>query len=237
MDVGALDSGWGCWGDPGSESSREGCPVQGRLSLQWPFNKPLSSSRRSGNAMIIAAVPDARGRCFWSGWSWVEGQDRGPVGLPGLQRARPWVSAGQLAEAHVGRCSLGNGADRACGHVVSAEPQPGGGAGALPVAVTHSLGYFPRRQPPGMRMKTRTTLWRSRRRRATRPVSPSTCSLSAVSSGMGPGGSPQDTAPEGGRGSSLGPQSGGPASGVPSPCHVVLGSLPSRRLPLWSHVH
>lgn len=166
-------------------------------------------------------------------------------GGPGPRaRGAPWAAAcpsvGLSRPAGGGACGplqFRERGDRVCGHVVSAEPQPGGGAGALPVAVTHSLGYFPRRQPPGTRMKTRTTLWRSRRRRATRPVSPSTCGLSAVSSGMGPGGGPQDTAPEGGPGSSLGPQSGGPASGVPSPCHLVLGSLPSHRLPLWSHFH
>ena len=64
-----------------------------------------------------------------------------------------------------------------------------------------------------------------------RPVSPSTCGLSAVSSGVGREGGPQDVAPEGRPGSSLGPQSRGPAAGLPSPCHVVLGSLPPYQAP------
>lgn len=153
MDVGALDSGWGGGGDPGSESSREACPVQGRLSLQWPCNKPLSRMERSGSAVVTAAALDAWGRCFWSGRSWVEGQDLRPVGRPGLQRARLWVSAGQPAEAHVGCCGLGNEVDCEWGHVVHAEPHPGGSPqkrGWGSACGCHSqLGVFPQMAAPG----------------------------------------------------------------------------------------
>lgn len=68
---------------------------------------------------------------------------------------------------------------------------------------TRVLGCFHRRQPRGTRMRTRTrttrTLWRSQRRRGTRPASLTTCGPSMVS-GEGRGtwrGPTQDSAPSG----------------------------------------
>ena len=92
-------------GAPGSQSDREGRPVQGRHPLRWLFNKPLSRMKRSGSAIVTAAVLDVLGGASGLG-SWVGGWDHGTVGLRGLQRAHLRVS-GLASGAHAGRCGLG----------------------------------------------------------------------------------------------------------------------------------
>nr|XP_030732525.1 UV-stimulated scaffold protein A isoform X4 [Globicephala melas] len=106
---------------------------------------------------------------------------------------------------------------------------------------TRAWQRWPRRQPRGTRMRTTRTSWRSRRRRAMRPASLSTCSLSVVSGQVGngrrsrPGRCPS--------GQTSRPAWGPPSRelavvGTPSLCHLVLrftASLPvdPAELPSW----